>query len=98
MIDQEDDDAVHIPIDGVLDLHHFSPKDLKTLIPDYISECRSLNILEIRLIHGKGVGNIRRAVHSLLDRNKDVISYSLAGSDAGGWGATIVHLLPGDQS
>lgn len=89
-----DDEVVHIPIDGVLDLHPFSPKDLKTLIPDYISECRSLNILEIRFIHGKGIGNIRRSVHSLLDRNTMVSSYRLAGNDAGGWGATIVQLLP----
>lgn len=89
-----DDDPIEIPIDGVLDLHHFSPKDLKTLIPDYIDECRQRGILEIRLIHGKGIGNIRRSVHSLLDRNKAVKSFALAENESGGWGATIARLHP----
>lgn len=93
-----DDEPVEIEINGILDLHHFSPRDLKHLIPDYIDECLALNILEIRLIHGKGIGNIRRTVHALLDRNSSVKDYSLAGSDAGGWGATIVHLHPLQQN
>lgn len=96
--EEDDDDAIHIPIDGTLDLHPFSPKDLKTLIPDYIEECRSRNIFELRLIHGKGIGNIRRSVHSLLERNDLVVSYRLAGEEAGGWGATIVKLLPSDKT
>ena len=65
-IDQE---TVQLVIDGVLDLHPFSPKDLKYLIPDYIEECINLQILEIRIIHGKGIGNIRRSVHALLEKN-----------------------------
>lgn len=89
-----DEDPVEIEINGILDLHHFSPKDLKHLVPDYIEECRSLNILEIRFIHGKGIGNIRRTVHALLERNRYVKNYRLAGNEAGGWGATIVELLP----
>lgn len=94
MSDFGNDDAIEIPIDGILDLHPFSPKDLKTLIPDYIEECRALHILEIRLIHGKGIGNIRRSVHAILERNAAVKSFQLAGSDAGSWGATIVILYP----
>lgn len=89
-----EEDAIEIPIDGILDLHHFSPKDLKTLIPDYIEECRALNILEIRIIHGKGIGNIRRSVHAILERNTAVKSFQMAGNDAGSWGATIVILHP----
>ena len=96
--DFHDDEPVEIEINGILDLHHFSPKDLKHLIPDYIEECLALNILELRLIHGKGIGNIRRTVHALLDRNPSVESYRLAGSEAGGWGATIVRLQPSGKS
>ena len=92
--DFQGDEPVKIEINGTLDLHHFSPKDLKYLIPDYIEECLAVHILEIRLIHGKGIGNIRRTVHALLDRNPSVKSYRLAGSEAGGWGATIVQLHP----
>ncbi|SDP05033.1 Smr/MutS family protein [Desulforhopalus singaporensis] len=86
------DQPVHIEIDGVLDLHGFSPKDLKTLIPDYIDECLARGIREIRLIHGKGIGNVRRSVHALLARNTKVISFYQPDNSSGGWGATIARL------
>lgn len=79
------------PIDGTLDLHSFSPQDLGDLIPDYIEACLEKEIYQLRIIHGKGIGNIRRSVHALLDRNPNVISYSLA-SDKSSWGATLVEL------
>ncbi len=85
-------DPVILEIDGVLDLHSFAPKDLKTLIPDYLKECRKKGITEIKLIHGKGIGNIRRSVHALLDRNPLVAGYRQAELHSGSWGATIVIL------
>ncbi|MFH0781075.1 MAG: Smr/MutS family protein [Pseudomonadota bacterium] len=87
-----DDAPVSIEIDGELDLHTFLPKDLKTLIPEYLDECRAKNILEIRIIHGKGKGNLRRSVHALLARNPAVNNFYLADGSSGGWGATIVVL------
>lgn len=84
-------EPVELPIDGTLDLHHFKPQDLGDLIPDYIDECLKNEIYSVRIIHGKGKGVLRRTVHSLLDRNPNVESYSLA-SDRSGWGATIVEL------
>ncbi len=87
-------DPVALEIDGILDLHPFSPKDLKTLIPDYLEECRKKGILEIKIIHGKGKGNLRRSVHALLGRNAIVIAYRQAGNHDGSWGATVVSLLP----
>lgn len=90
----DDKDYVEIQIDGILDLHPFSPKDLKTLIPDYIDECLARNIYELKIIHGKGVGNVRRSVHALLERNPYVKGFSLADSSSGSWGATIVQLTP----
>ncbi len=83
---------VVIAIDGTLDLHPFSPKDLRTLIPDYLEECHKKGILEIKIIHGKGVGNIRRSVHAILARNPLVAEYRLADQHSGSWGATIVLL------
>jgi DNA-nicking Smr family endonuclease len=68
-------EPVYLEIDGILDLHPFAPKDLKTLIPDYLEECRKKGMTEIKLIHGKGIGNIRRSVHALLDRNPLVAGY-----------------------
>ncbi|BHH83130.1 Smr/MutS family protein [Desulforhopalus sp. 52FAK] len=90
--DEDYSDPVEIPIDGVLDLHSFSPKDLKYLIPDYIEECLKRNIFELRIIHGKGKGNIRRSVHALLQRNAHVSHFSLGDISSGSWGATIVRL------
>lgn len=80
-----------LPIDGILDLHVFRPEDLGSLIPDYIEECLKEGIYEIRIIHGKGTGNLRRSVHTLLKRNPHVKNYSLAG-DHSSWGATIASL------
>jgi len=81
-----------VEINGVLDLHSFSPKDLSTLIDEYINACLEKKITQLRIIHGKGVGNIRRSVHSLLERNPHVIHYQLADASGGSWGATVVEL------
>ena len=88
----DDDNTVHLPIDGSLDLHAFRPSDIKHLVPDYLEECRKEGILHVRIIHGKGIGNLRRTVHAVLDRLDYVVSYRLAGEDAGSWGATLVVL------
>jgi DNA-nicking Smr family endonuclease len=83
---------VQVPIDGVLDLHNFSPKDLKHLLPDYLAECCKANIFQVRIIHGKGIGNLRRTVHVILGRLPEVKEFKLAGESGGGWGATLVEL------
>jgi len=86
------DEPIQLPIDGVLDLHAFQPREIKDLVPDYLAECQQRGILRVRIIHGKGIGNLRRTVHSILSRISYVESYSLASEHFGGWGATIVHL------
>jgi DNA-nicking Smr family endonuclease len=85
---------VVMPIDGTLDLHTFHPRDIKDLVPDYLKACREQGILEVRVIHGKGTGTLRRTVQAILDRLPEVLSYRLAGSFEGSWGATIVTLHP----
>ena len=88
------DEPIELPIDGVLDLHTFQPREVKELVSDYLAECRARGILRVRIIHGKGIGNLRRTVHALLAKHPDVISFALAGEAFGGWGATIAHLKP----
>jgi DNA-nicking Smr family endonuclease len=88
---------IELPIDGVLDLHAFQPGDVKELVPAYISECRDRGILQVRIIHGKGIGTLKRTVHSILSKLPEVVSFKQAGDDAGGWGATIVALKPPEQ-
>lgn len=90
----DSDDIVQMPIDGVLDLHTFQPRDVKHLVPDYLEECRNRGIYEVRIIHGKGAGVLRRTVHAILDRLPEVSHYQLGGMTSGGWGATLVWLHP----
>lgn len=87
-------DPVPIPIDGALDLHTFAPRDVKELVPDYLTACRERGILEVRIIHGKGTGALREYVHAVLRQLPWVRHFQLAGADRGGWGATIVVLAP----
>ena len=87
----EEPDPIEVPIDGVLDLHHFQPSDLGSLIPEYIEACLEKEIYSLRIIHGKGTGALRRGVHALLDRNLHVVSYGLA-TDKSSWGATLVEI------
>jgi DNA-nicking Smr family endonuclease len=88
------DEPVQVPIDGVLDLHTFNPRDIKELIPEYLSACRERGILQVRIIHGKGRGVLRQTVHALLARQPLVRSFTLDHPQYGGWGATIVYLKP----
>jgi len=89
-----DEEPIQLPIDGALDLHTFKPAEVKDLVLDYLAECRTRGILRVRIIHGKGIGNLRRTVHSILAKHADVESFALASEPLGGWGATIVHLRP----
>lgn len=88
------DEPLPMPIDGVLDLHTFRPQDVKDVVQDYLAECRARGILRVRIIHGKGIGQLRRTVHALLAAHPDVLQFHLASEPFGGWGATIVHLRP----
>jgi DNA-nicking Smr family endonuclease len=91
------DEPVPLPINGVLDLHTFRPADVKDLVPDYLAACRERGILQVRIIHGKGIGQLRRTVHALLSRHPDVLAYTLDHPEYGGWGATLVKLRPKEK-
>ena len=91
------DEPVQLPIDGTLDLHCFRPADVKELVPDYLQECRKIGILQVRVVHGKGTGALRKTVHAVLGRLDYVTDFRLAGEDGGSWGATLVRLQAEEQ-
>lgn len=94
-MDEDDFDpeaAVALPIDGMLDLHTFAPREVPALVPVWLDECRAAGLREVRIVHGKGNGTLRRTVHAILERREDVVSFALAPPERGGWGATIVVL------
>ncbi len=88
----DEQEPIEPPVDGTLDLHTFDPREVGDLIPDYIGECLAREILQVRIIHGKGTGAMRERVHAILGRLSSVSSYRLAGENGGGWGSTIVTL------
>ena len=90
----DDDAPVVIPITGELDLHPFAPRDVVDVVSDYLDECRSRGIHEVRLVHGRGTGAQRAAIRRLLATRTDVASFADAPPISGGWGATIVRLVP----
>ena len=80
------------PIDGTLDLHTFQAKEVKQLVPDYIDACLERGIYQIRIVHGKGTGTLRRMVHSILKKHPAVARFRHEGGSGGSWGATVVDL------
>lgn len=84
---------IEMPIDGVLDLHTFNPKELPDLLDDYLSACHEKGIFAVRVIHGKGTGMQKARVRSLLAKHPLVRGFEDAPPEAGGWGATLVSLI-----
>ncbi|MGC3999921.1 MAG: Smr/MutS family protein [Anaeromyxobacter sp.] len=86
------DEPVALPLDGTLDLHTFAPSEVGDLVPEWLGACHAAGLRELRIVHGKGTGALRRSVHALLARDPRVASFATAGEDGGGWGATVVTL------
>lgn len=84
--------ALRIPIEDWIDLHTFSPKEIPSLLEDYLEECLKKGLKQVRIIHGKGKGVQRAIVHSFLEKSPLVDAYRRASEEQGGWGATLVDL------
>jgi dsDNA-specific endonuclease/ATPase MutS2 len=87
-------DAATPPLIDELDLHTFQPRDCADLVAEYLAAARDAGLPRVRIVHGKGTGALRRIVHGVLDGHPAVRGYRLAGEPGGGWGATVVELLP----
>ena len=81
-----------VPIDETLDLHMFAPSDIRSVVREYLKEAQAAGFIEIRLIHGRGIGVQRGIVQAVLDRNPSVRSFHDAPESH--LGATVVILHP----
>ena len=85
-------DPVEIPIEDTLDLHVFHPREVAMAAEAYLDAAAEKGLLEVRLIHGRGIGQQREAVRALCRRHPRVVSFRDAPPGQGGWGATIALL------
>jgi DNA-nicking Smr family endonuclease len=89
---EPDGEPVRVPIEDALDLHAFTPRDVASVVEEYLAAARERGFREVRLIHGRGIGVQRSIVHALLSRHPLVSSFADAPPEHGGWGATVVRL------
>ena len=85
-------EPVVVPIQDFIDLHAFQPKDIPSVVEEYLEQCVQAGFREVRIIHGRGAGVQRNIVRSVLSKHPAVISFRDAPPEAGGWGATFVLL------
>jgi dsDNA-specific endonuclease/ATPase MutS2 len=87
-------EPVEIEIGDSLDLHAFSPKDVKAVTEAYLIEARKKGFRIVRIIHGKGIGVQREIVRGLLSELDFVKGFKSGDEFSGGWGATVAELEP----
>ncbi|MCC5805293.1 MAG: Smr/MutS family protein [Opitutales bacterium] len=80
------------PVDGTLDLHMFRPKECAEAVEAYLEACAEAGILDVRIIHGKGIGTLREQVRAQLERHPGVADFTIG--TGGNWGASTVRLRP----
>lgn len=85
-------DSVVLPIEDSIDLHAFQPKDIPSVVEEFLDQCLAAGLFEVRIIHGKGKGVQRNIVRSILEKHPRVASFRDAPAEAGSWGATAVSL------
>jgi len=92
-----DPEPIEVPINGELDLHNFQPRDCKDLISDYLDECAARGIETVRVIHGKGTGQLKAKAISAIEKHPLVLGHRPAGNSGSNWGATLVDLRLGSD-
>ena len=83
---------MRVPIEDALDLHSFGPRDVASVVEEYLRAAHERGFREVRIIHGRGIGVQRSIVRAVLSRHLLVVSFADAPAERGGWGATIARL------
>ena len=85
------DSVVELPLEDVLDLHGFPPRDMREIVLRYLDDAVGAGFSAVRIVHGRGIGAQRDAVRALLGRDGRVAEFSDAPESQGGRGATLVR-------
>lgn len=81
-------EPVELPIEDWIDLHSFQPRDVQSVVEEYLYQAVLKGFGEVRIIHGRGIGVQREMAHSILRKHPDVLSFS----DEADRGSTVVRL------
>ena len=95
--DAPNDDFSVIRLTDVLDLHSVLPRDVRAFVEAFLEEAYLRDWTALRIIHGRGIGVQREIVRGVLAKTQFVAEFADAPAEAGGWGATLVTLLPGPR-
>ena len=68
-------DEHHVPIEGSLDLHPFQPRDIASVVEEYVNAAHAAGLREVRLIHGRGTGVQRGIVQAVLEKHPLVVEF-----------------------
>ena len=85
--------AHQIPIEPELDLHPFAPRDIPSVVEEYVNAAATAGIREVRLVHGRGKGIQRGIVQAALERHAQVVEFW--DDPQSHLGATIARLTQG---
>jgi dsDNA-specific endonuclease/ATPase MutS2 len=69
------DEPVRIPIERELDLHAFAPRDIPSVVYEYLDAAAAAGLQEVRLVHGRGRGVQRGIVQASLERHPKVAEF-----------------------
>ena len=86
------DEPLRIPIERELDLHAFSPRDIASVVDEFVTAAAASGLQEVRLIHGRGSGVQRGIVQAALERHATVVEFW--DDHESHLGATIARLSP----
>ncbi|MBZ5557309.1 MAG: Smr/MutS family protein [Acidobacteriia bacterium] len=81
---------VRVPIGPEFDLHSFAPRDIPSVVAEYIDAAAAAGLREVRVIHGRGRGVQRGIVQAALERHPRVLEFR--DDTASHLGATLARL------
>ncbi len=84
------EEPVELPIEDWIDLHTFQPREIPSLIEEYLFQARAREFVQVRIIHGRGKGVQRAIVQRILREHPAVLGFE----DAPDLGATVAYLKP----